>query len=134
MQLAQHMIETEMEWLLFHLSSRRHAKNPKQFTFKIAETLVLRHGIPASLYYSDTIGAIRVKTKSDNLHPAAIFKSFIMADQDHDAREVTATSYVYRSEINKVALSVGYHEASGFFNMLKDCGKQYYEGHRPDLV
>lgn len=137
MQLAQHLIETEMEWLLFHLSSRRPKVSPKCFTFTVAETLVLRHGIPAALYYTDTIGAIRVKTKPENLHPAAIFKCFVtegdQRSKEDTAPGATAMSYIYHNEVKKVAVSVGYHEAGRFFNMLKDCGKQCYEGYRPNL-
>lgn len=81
------------------------------------------------------MGAIRMKTKAEQLRPAAIFKSFVLGNENKDDTPiVAATSYRYRNDVNKVALYLGYHEVDKFFDLLKACGKSSFQGERPDLL
>ena len=54
------MIETETEWLLYMLASSSSAKTTA-FTFSVADTYIMRNGVPAALYRSSKSGAVKRK-------------------------------------------------------------------------
>ena len=73
---ASNIIETEFEWFLYHLKSRRGAgRSPAQY-FQIADTIILRSGSPVVLYYSEADDAIKSIRKKDLLKSANIAKFF----------------------------------------------------------
>ena len=70
------VIETEFEWLLYHLrSSTTKLTAP---AFEIANTVIMRGGMkPVAWYYSTADGNIRVRRKAETLSLISIVGSFI---------------------------------------------------------
>ena len=64
---ASNIIETEFEWFLYHLKSKRGtARSPAQY-FQIADTIILRTGSPVVLYYTESDDAIKSIRKKELL-------------------------------------------------------------------
>lgn len=101
----------------------------------------MRQGVPVTFYQSGTDGAIKVKTQPERLHPAILFKNFMIkaggADDLLDC-PVLAQSFIYRkasTNVNKIALCVGYHNDTNFFDYLKACSlTRFNDDQRPNLM
>lgn len=52
-----YLLETELEWLIYQLWSKNTARAPV-FSFKLAETVILRQGNPQTWYFSSKEGYI----------------------------------------------------------------------------
>ena len=91
--LYLNLIETELEWLLYQLWSKTTIRAPK-FSFRIADTVILRHGLPAAWYYSAHDGSIKAKRKLESLKFSAITQAFL-AKTGALNEEPAATSYLY---------------------------------------
>ena len=68
-------VETEIEWLFYHLWTKN-TPVPPSFNFKIADTVVLRNGVPSVWYFTSKDGYI-LKKDAKNVRIAKINKSFI---------------------------------------------------------
>ena len=100
------MLETELEWLLYHLSQTSSPRATK-FSFRIADTVFLRQGIPAIWYYTsrENDGTIKARRKQESLKFSSIVQSFIAkskidaneTDHIYQSQQIMATSYLYRT-------------------------------------
>ena len=109
------MLETELEWLIYQLWSKNTAHFPK-FSFRIAETVILREGSPQNWYFSSKEGYI-LRKNSANVKMAKINKRFLQKNgmqlgcKDDMA---AASTYMYRPQRNmetgeeRVAIRCGY--------------------------
>ena len=91
--LYLNVIETELEWLLYQLWSKSTIR-ASTFSFRIADTVILRQGSPAAWYYSAPDGSIKARRKLDSLKFSTIAQAFIMKSKAQDEGPA-ATSYLY---------------------------------------
>ena len=80
------VVETEFEWLLYHLRSRGTSNGVKERypaqTFQVADSIILRNGVPLSLYRSSSDGTIKIlddisiNTRVDHLGTSNVVKNF----------------------------------------------------------
>ena len=87
--------ETELEWFLYQLQSKSTVRAPT-FSFRIADSVVMRQGIPVAWYYSAPDGSIKVKRKPESLRFPTIAQAFLTSS-DAQSDEPAATSYIYRN-------------------------------------
>ena len=57
---AQYVTETELEWLCYQLWSKNTARAPT-FSFQLADTIIMRQGVPQTWYFSSKEGYILKK-------------------------------------------------------------------------
>ena len=55
-----YMLETELEWLCFQLWSKTTAVT-SHFSFSLADTIILRQGVPKNWYFTTKEGVIMKK-------------------------------------------------------------------------
>ena len=92
--MQHNTIESELEWILYHLWSYRDSKAPT-FSFNLADTVVLRNGAPKTWYGSTPDGKVFQKKK--NLTPSNLSSAFIkLHDNAVDLEIIAATTYEYR--------------------------------------
>ena len=93
-----HMLETELEWLIYQLWSKNTARAPN-FSFRLAETVILREGTPHTWYFSSKEGYI-LRKNSSNVKLVKINKRFLQKNglQVGSSDDLpVAQSYLYRA-------------------------------------
>lgn len=86
--------ESELEWLLYNLWTKKSAK-PPQFSFQIADTVVLKDGKPQNWYFSSRDGTI-LKKNFYNVTPDKIYRAF---KSEVDSFDCQAQTYTYYSDL-----------------------------------
>ena len=131
------MVETELEWLLYQLWQKGSAKAPT-FSFQIADTVILRSGLPIVWYCSSPEGAIKCRKKSESLRISNIVRKFLFKaglDESSSQEEAAATSYSYQVHSgNNIELNMGYHQAGGLYNYMVAFTSGIFEGERPQVM
>ena len=93
--MQHNTIESELEWILYHLWSKRDSKSPT-FSFNIADTVVLRNGAPSTWYGSAP--DCRIFQKKKNLTASNLSNTFIELNAGGMNLETpVATTYAYSS-------------------------------------
>ena len=87
--------ETELEWLLYALWTKKTA-SPTKFSFQLPDTVVLRDGKPHNWYFSSREGLI-LKKNFFNITPDKISKAF---KPELDSFDCEAQTYTYNSDID----------------------------------
>ena len=67
--------ETELEWLIYQLWTKNTSRSPV-FSFKIADSVICREGVPHTWYFSSKEGYI-LKKNSHNVRLQKIHKTFL---------------------------------------------------------
>ena len=121
-----YLLETELEWLIYQLWSKNTARAPT-FSFKLAETVILREGCPQTWYFSSKEGYILRKNQC-NVRLAKINKRFIQKNgmtvncQDDMPAAMT---YSYRPQRNtetgdeRMSLKMGYLAGKDLLKSMK---------------
>ena len=107
--------ETELEWLLYQLWSKNTAKSPV-FSFKLADTIILRQGCPHIWYFSSKEGQILRKNSANvtlgKINRQLMLKSGVNVSSYEDTP--VAKTYMYRAQKNmetgaeRMSVKVGY--------------------------
>ena len=126
------MIESELEWLLYKLNTLSNTGRKPKFSFRIADTVILRSGIPVVWYYSSPEGCIKSKRKNDSLRISNVARNFLEKaglDEYSSLEEAAAISYSYIvHDGNNIELSLGYHKAGGLYNYMVAFTSAIFEG------
>ena len=88
--------ETELEWLVYHLWTKTGARSPV-FSFQIADTVVLREGVPQTWFFSSKDGYI-LKKNACNVKMAKIHKTFIKRNKKVEENPA-AVAYHYIPQV-----------------------------------
>lgn len=137
-----YVLETELEWLIYQLWSKNTARAPL-FSFSIADTVVMRQGVPQTWYFSSKEGYI-LKKNFQNVKLPKINKTFNKKNGMSLSGAIidfpAATTYSYKPQRNsqtgeeRMSLRIGYVSGRDLYFFMKSCGNNTVPEGRPHIL